>query len=233
MLVVQPVRELVLASGSPRRRQLLAALGVPFVVEPVEVVEDRLPSESPEDMVVRLSVAKARLAAARHANGIIVGSDTSVSRGCGQAAEMMGKPRDERHLRAMLDRLLGAAHTVHTGYAVLDARGGQFACGFQAVEVRLRPLTAGELEDYLGSGIGDDKAGGYAVQDRQYRLVESLEGCAAAAMGLPLCVLLRVLPRFGVVVPGADAVGARCEELTGVECCMSEARECPNWVANA
>ena len=218
---------ITLASSSPRRNQLLAVLGIPFAVSPTDVAELRLGSESPAEMVVRLSLAKARAAAVGPAHAIVLGSDTAVTLGNGEGTTVFGKPNDRDDLQRMLVELGGREHIVYTGFAVLDRRDGRTTTGFQTVPVRLRRLGEVELAAYVESGIGDDKAGGYAIQDQVFQLVESLRGCAAAAMGLPLCGLLRGLPRFGFHLPAATDVETGCRALTGMGCCLADGTDCP------
>lgn len=216
-----------LASSSPRRNQLLAILRIPFAVSPADVEEERCTKETPAEMVVRLSVAKARAATPQPGYEMVLGSDTAVTLGSGGEARVIGKPRDRDELRCMLEELGGREHVVYTGFALIDRRGGRTVTGYQTVRVRLRGLSGGEMAAYLRSGIGEDKAGAYAIQDQQFGLVESVSGCASAAMGLPLCALLRAFASLGLKVPPAGEVAAGCRALTGVECCLSLEKTCP------
>ncbi len=219
---------IILASASPRRRELLALLELPFVVSSAYVSEEPLPEESPWDMVARLSLAKAAAVAAEEA-GIVIGSDTSVSLARADGWLILGKPRDREDAARMLRLLGGRDHVVHTGYAVVDTRSGRASQGCVESQVRMRPISDIELERYLDSGIGDDKAGAYAIQDRDFALVEGLVGCAAATMGLPLCALGSVLLGMGLPVAAKDRVAAGCAALTGFDCCLHSDDDCPGW----
>ena len=117
-----------------------------------------------------------------------------------------GKPADREDARRMLSELGGRDHWVHTGYAVLDRQRGVIARGYQVTKVWLRRLDPSEEDAYLATGIADDKAGAYAVQDRRFALVQRLEGSAAATMGLPVCPLRQVLLKFGLPVADTDSV---------------------------
>ena len=214
------VRGITLASASPRRLWLARALALPIALKPVEVNEGRLPGELPSDMVVRLSRAKALAAPFDRQHSLVLGSDTVVSFVDGGEVRVLGKPGDREDLAAMVASLAGRLHTVYTGYALRDADNGGLVSGYEAVEVRLRHLSAREMEAYLASGIGDDKAGGYALQDRQFRLVEQVRGCAAAAVGLPLRAVWQALRAVGVTVPGRESLERACGEVTGMECCL-------------
>lgn len=212
---------------------MLALLGIPFVVCPAAVSEEPLPGEPPGDMVVRLSASKARHVARERRERFVVGSDTSVSLFDAEGWHIFGKPTDRRDARRMLAQLEGREHLVHTGYAVLDRHRGMVSRGYQETRVRLRHLDASEMDAYVASGVADDKAGAYAVQDRKFRLVERLAGCAAATMGLPLCALRHVLLKLGLPVADIGRVSEGCRRLTGMECCLSPSSGCPAWVEYA
>ncbi|MGQ9553072.1 MAG: Maf family protein [Anaerolineae bacterium] len=231
-MLLAATRGITLASASPRRSLLLAVLGIPFTISPVDILEERLPGESPQAMVVRLSVAKARAAVPGSAHTIVLGSDTAVIMASGGETLVIGKPVDRQQVREMLALLGGRTHVVYTGFALLDTCSGRMITGWQTVTVCLRSLTEGELFAYIDSGIGDDKAGAYAIQDQRFRLVERLSGCVAAAMGLPLCALWKALPRLGIVVPAKEAVIEGCQALTGLACCLESSDECPELVIN-
>ncbi|NPV09513.1 MAG: septum formation protein Maf [Anaerolineae bacterium] len=225
--------QLVLASTSPRRRELLALLGIPFVVCPAAVPEDPLPGEPPGDMVVRLSASKARYVARERPERFVVGSDTSVSLFDAGGWRIFGKPTSRGDARRMLSELEGREHAVHTGYAVLDRNRGLMWRGYQEARVRLRHLEPAQMDAYVASGVADDKAGAYAVQDKEQRLVDRLDGCAAAVMGLPLCALRNVLLKLGLPVADISRVSEGCSRLTGQECCLSSSAGCPAWVEYA
>ncbi|MHB0877976.1 MAG: Maf family protein [Anaerolineae bacterium] len=224
------IRGVTLASASPRREQLLRVMGLPFAVRPVDISEAALPGERPWDMVVRLSLEKALAAAPEPGFDIVVGSDTVVTLTDGSGTMVLGKPRDRSEIAEMLGRLGGREHSVYTGVAVRDTGRGRSAWGAERVRVHLRRLDDAEMRAYCESGIGDDKAGAYAVQDRDFSLVQTLNGCASAAMGLPLCLLRRALRDLGIPVPPEDAVARECSILTGAACCLGQGPCCPEVV---
>jgi septum formation protein len=186
-------RPLVLASASPRRRELLAQLGVEFLIMAVDVDESLHPAETPRDLVLRLAQAKAEAAlAAAHPGHWVLGADTVVAVG----GEILGKPADAAEAAAMLQRLSGRAHTVHSGLAL--ARTG-FPARTAAVRTRvwMREITPGEIVGYVATGEPLGKAGAYAIQGRAAAFVRCLAGSYSNVVGLPLFELdamLRELP---------------------------------------
>jgi MAF protein len=212
--------QLVLASASPRRVQLLAALGLRFDVLAADISEERKPQEPPAELARRLSLEKAWAVAAQRPADLVLACDTVVSLGWGAEAAVFGKPAGDDDLRRMLECLLGREHWVFTGYALVSRAAGLERCGWEAARVQLRRLGSEELEEYIRSGLGRDKAGAYAVQDTSFRLAKVLEGCAAAVMGLPLCALRRELLLLGLPVASTQAVARACAQLTGHPCCL-------------
>jgi septum formation protein len=190
-----PGRRLILASGSPRRRELLAAMGWSFLVRPVELDESPFPGEDAAAYVGRLALAKARAAAelaASEAPGVLVlGADTVVALEC----ELFGKPKDPVDARRMLRRLSGRRHQVLTGVALLDGEREWLEVARTTVEIA--PLSEQEIELYVATGEPLDKAGAYAVQGRGALFVSALEGNYSNVVGLPLPVVYRLLLAAG------------------------------------
>ncbi|MGH7558957.1 MAG: Maf family protein [Gemmatimonadota bacterium] len=183
---------LVLASGSPRRRDLLAGLGLAFEVDPPrnpeEVWDGR---DAPDAFARRLAEAKAADVAGRRPGDLVIGADTIVVLG----SDVLGKPADSAAARTMLQRLSGLVHAVHTGVAVvLDDRR---ASGVEVTAVRFRDLGATEIDDYVATGEPLDKAGAYGIQAFGATLVERVEGCYFNVMGLPVVRLLALLEEVG------------------------------------
>ena len=185
---------LILASSSPRRRQLLALLGLPFTVVRAEVDERPLPGEDPAATARRLSRAKARAAAAHVGEGLIVAADTLVV----LEGEILGKPADPAEATAMLRRLRGREHRVLSGLTLLDVASGREATEVVETRVWMRLTSDEEIAAYVSSGDPLDKAGAYAVQHAGFHPVARLWGCAANVMGLPLCRLDALLRALGV-----------------------------------
>jgi septum formation protein len=188
---------LVLASASPRRRELLAQVGIRCLVVPSRASEDLLPGESPEEHVVRLSREKAREVAARPEvpGRWFLGSDTIVLRD----ATILGKPADAAEAAAMLRLLSGQSHRVLSGYAVLDRDSGATVAGAVTTTVCFKELTAQEIAGYIATGEPLDKAGAYAIQGLGAFMVLGIEGSYTNVVGLPLCEVVAVLERLGAI----------------------------------
>jgi len=206
---------LILASASPRRRELLALLGLDFTVWPTAVGEEPLTHERPAALALRLALAKARSAfceacAAMPDRQLVIASDTVVALG----DEPLGKPRDAAEAAIMLRRLRGRVHQVHTAVALLGPTG--CVSEVALTSVRMRRYSERELAAYVASGDPLDKAGAYAIQHPVFRPVREYWGCYANVMGLPLCHLTRCLRGFGIAPP-VD-VAAACQAHTGRPC---------------
>lgn len=198
---------LLLASSSPRRRELLAQIGVAFTVVPSRVDEDDLTRRlgawgpaSPEALVACLAAAKAREVASRPETppgALVLAADTVVV----LDGEVLGKPVDEADARRMLGRLAGRVHRVVSGVAVVRARDGLLLADVEVTEVQMAPLDPDAIDRYVATGEPLDKAGSYAVQGLGSILVERVHGCYFNVVGLPLARTARLLERFGLRVP--------------------------------
>ena len=203
---------LVLASASPRRRELMRALGLQFDITPADVNEEPLPGESPVAMVERLSRAKALKVAAALSQGFVIGADSTVV----HQGESIGKPRDDDEARAMLRRLRATTHHVSTGITVVEAATGRVSTGSMTSQITLRDFSDAEIESSIATGVPRDKAGAYAVQDPDLRPASSWEGCYHNIVGLPTCRLLSMLrelgwsPPNGWTLPEEAACGPGC-----------------------
>lgn len=190
-------QEIVLASASPRRRELLAQVGINFQVVPSTADETLLTDETPEEHVVRLSCAKALEVADRQAQTgrWFIGSDTVVVRD--QA--VLGKPGDATEAAAMLASLSGRGHRVITGYAVHDRLSGRTLSAAVTTRVYFKDLTTREIQGYIATGEPFDKAGAYAIQGIGAFMVPSIEGSYTNVVGLPLCEVIAALEELGAV----------------------------------
>ena len=184
-------RPIVLASGSPRRRQLLEMLRIPFRVMAPDVDEQVLAGEGAEAYVTRLSRVKAESIAARAPMDVVLAADTTVV----LEGEIFGKPDSAAHAVAMLMRLQGRTHDVMTAVAVM--RGGDVAQALDVSRVTFRPADEPTLAAYVATGEPLDKAGGYAIQGLGAPLIERVEGDFFGVMGLPIRLALDLLGRFG------------------------------------
>jgi len=188
-----PEPELCLASASPRRRELLASIGVPVTVKSCAIDEAPLADEAPRDYVIRLAREKAQAARALTTLPTL-GADTAVV----IDGTILGKPRDERHAANMLEALAGRRHEVLTAVAVDGPCGMQSVC--VATEVSLRAISAVEMSAYWQTGEPRDKAGGYAIQGYAAAFVTRLHGSYSAVVGLPLYETAALLRRQGVAL---------------------------------
>ncbi len=183
---------LVLASSSPRRRELLASLGLTFSVRHADVDESLLPAESAFDAAERLARMKVERVAAEALDALVVAADTLVV----LEGEALGKPRDRADACRMLSALAGRTHDVVTGVAC--ARTGRVASGRETTRVVFAPMTQAEIEAYAASGEPDDKAGAYALQGIGGLFVERVEGSPSNVVGLPVRLLYRLASELGV-----------------------------------
>lgn len=182
----------MLASGSPRRREILARLGYEFTVRPVELDEGQLLGEDAVSYVRRLAEAKARADA--RTGELVLAADTVVV----LDDELLGKPRDSGEAAAMLRRLAGRDHEVSTGVAVLDVDARHLEVAVDTTRVRIAPLTEAEIAWYVATGEPMDKAGAYAVQGLASLFVTAIEGNHSNVVGLPVPVTYRMLGARGL-----------------------------------
>ncbi|MBQ7543778.1 MAG: septum formation inhibitor Maf [Synergistaceae bacterium] len=183
---------IILASGSPRRKALLAELGLTFEVWKPDADESHSPDEAPEALCVRLSRLKAEAGSRRFPDALIIAADTIVV----IDDAVLGKPTDREDAVRMLTMLQGRTHEVLTGVSV--CRGGKIFSHAERTLVKFRPLTREEITAYVASGECDDKAGAYAVQGKGSLLVEGLNGDYFNVVGLPVCALGKMLASLGV-----------------------------------
>jgi len=186
---------LILASASPRRRELLSRLGVPFTVLPAEVTEHEAPDADPRAMVLHNAALKADWIAARHPAATVLGADTTVF----VDQTVLNKPRDAAEAQAMLRRLSGRTHTVFTGLALRRARDGLKIDEGVASEVTFKPLTDVIIEQYLQMVHTLDKAGGYAIQEQGDLIVAGYQGQLSNIVGLPLEETKQLLTKAGLL----------------------------------
>jgi septum formation protein len=180
---------LVLASGSPRRRRILDALGLDFSVDPPDIHETAVEGEGPGEHVERLAVLKARSAADRRDRATIVAADTAVL----LEGTLLGKPGGPSEAERMLRSMSGRWHEVLTGVAVMRCSDAALARGVERTRVLFRDLAESEIRDYVAGGEPLDKAGAYGVQECGAALVSRIEGCFYNVMGLPVVRLRGLL----------------------------------------
>ncbi len=189
-----PNPRLILASASPRRKELLAQLGVPFEVVPADVTEHEAPDADPREMVRHNAALKADWVAARHPTATVIGADTTVFVG----RTVLNKPRDAAEARTMLRMLSASRHTVFTGLAVRRHRDGLKLDQGVASEVTFKPLTDATIELYLSRVHTLDKAGGYAIQEESDLIIAGFTGSLTNIVGLPLEEMKQLLTQAGL-----------------------------------
>lgn len=214
---------IILASTSPRRRELVTVFGLVFQFFSADVDESPRANEPPDELVRRLSRAKAetcpersRRIGARHAkrpDSIVVGADTIVA----IDRTLLGKPNDADDAVRMLTRLRHRPHVVYSGVTVM--RGDKSITQVATTTVHMRNYPDKEIAAFVATGEPLDKAAAYAIQNTAFKPVESIEGCFANVMGLPLCHLYRALKAFGVPI---DAPDRACQDHLGIVCFTAE-----------
>ncbi|MDW8321944.1 MAG: Maf family protein [Armatimonadota bacterium] len=199
MMISSASVPLILASASPRRRELVALLGIPFRVEPADIDETPPDGHSPEEVARTLAREKALVVSRRQHRGIVLGADTIVV--CDEA--ILGKPRDAEEALQMLRRLNGREHQVLTGVALLDVVDGVVVreqCEAVCTRVWFRRVDEEHLRRYVATGEPMDKAGAYGAQGYGSTLIERIEGCYFNVVGLPVSRVCAMLEAWEVVV---------------------------------
>jgi septum formation protein len=197
-MTTPPAPRVVLASASPRRRDILRGLGVPFTVVPSREPEpDRRAGEEVRRYAVRLARRKARSVARRRRSALVIGADTIVS----VRGQLLGKPAGAADAARMLRLLSGRWHEVVTGVALIDVRSGREATAAAVSRVHFRRLQARDVEWYLATGEYRDKAGAYAIQGRASVFIDRIEGCYFNIVGFPVAAFDRLCRRLGYSAP--------------------------------
>lgn len=190
--MIQPVLPLILASGSPRRRELLDLMGLTYTVETPDVDESF--SGRPSETVMEISRRKAAAVAARHSDSIIIAADTLVF-----ADGALGKPHTPERAKEMLRSLAGNWHHVYTGITVINTRSGRILRNVDKTRVHLVPMTEQEIDAYVATGEPLDKAGAYGIQGMGGMLVDRIDGSYSNVVGLPMSMLRIMLAQVGGV----------------------------------
>lgn len=190
------MKEIILASTSPRRKELMEITGLPFVVVPSPYEEDMSLKMSPKELVKHLAKGKAKAVADNYQQEIIVAADTIVVLG----NKVMGKPGTEAKARQMLKQLSGKAHKVITGYCIIDSASGKIVTKAVETKVYFKKLSSSEITNYIRSGEPLDRAGAYAIQGLAALFVKKIEGDFLNVVGLPIQDLAQDLKKFGIVI---------------------------------
>jgi len=182
MFISPPRKRIVLASGSPRRRDLVKMMGLKFELAVPEIREDLVPGAKPSSLVVELALAKALSLIGKFPNAAILGADTVVV----LDGKILGKPRDRSDARAMLRTLSGRTHTVYTGLALVDVPTGLRETCCEKSLVTMKKINNEEIDRYLATGEPMDKAGSYGIQGFGAVFIKHIDGCFFNVMGLPV-----------------------------------------------
>lgn len=190
-------KSIILASASPRRKALLAQIGIPFNISISSFTEDEAEDQEPHAYVQKQALGKATDVAKNYHNAIIIGADTTVAFN----GTLLGKPLSPQKAAEMLTLLSGNPHKVITGYSIIDAHTNKTITDSVETTVWLKKLTTEEIDWYVATGEPLDKAGAYAIQEKGGLFVEKLEGDYFNVVGLPIPSLIRDLSHFGIHIP--------------------------------
>jgi septum formation protein len=188
------MRKIILASASPRRKELLEKIGLKFQVEPSNHGEAMPSGLKPHELARKMSLEKAQIVASRHKNAVVIAADTfGVFDG-----RILGKPHTEIEARKMLSTISGQPHSVITGFSIIDTGKNKTLSSSVETIVHIRKLTPAEIDAYVKSKEPLDKAGAYAIQGLGAVIVERIEGDYSNVIGLPLSALTEALKEFGI-----------------------------------
>src|SRR3989304_4052861 len=194
MLPDNNVKAIILASASPRRKELLERIGLKFEVEPSNYEEGISSELGPHELAKSLSLEKAKLVAQNHKNTLVIAADTFIV----FESRILGKPRTETEAKEMLKTMNGKPHSVITGFTIIDTDSNKALSRSVETKVHLRQLSSNEIDAYVRSKEPLDKAGAYAIQGLGAVIVEKIEGDFFNVIGLPLSALTESLKEFGV-----------------------------------
>ncbi len=190
------MKKVILASQSPRRINLLKQVGFEFKAEPSSYEEENHLDMAPKDLTEYLSLKKAEDVAEKYKGSIIIGADTIVL----IDGEVLGKPKTPENAKRMLEKLSGKAHSVVTGFTIIDAETGKHVSKSIETKVYFKKLSDEEINNYVATGEPLDKAGAYAIQGRAGLFVEKIEGDYFNIVGLPIFALADELKNFGIEI---------------------------------
>lgn len=188
------MKKIILASKSPRRRNVLEQIGLKFTVQVSDFDEASITFKTPVEMVEKLSLEKAKIIAKRNPDAVIIGADTTIV--C--KGEIIGKPKSIKDAVRILKLLSGNIHTVITGFTIIS--GNKSITKHVTSKVKFKKLSEAEIKAYVATGEPMDKAGGYGIQDKAGVLIESVNGDYFNVVGLPIAVVSEVLKDFGVEI---------------------------------
>jgi septum formation protein len=188
------MKTIILASASPRRKELLKKTGLKFKVEPSNYEENINAELEPHELAKSLSLEKAKLVAKNHRNALVIAADTFIV----FEGKILGKPPTETEAKKMLETISGRQHSVITGFTIIDTETNKALSKSVETKVYIRKLTSSEIDAYVKSKEPLDKAGAYAIQGLGAVIVERIEGDYFNVIGLPLSALTEALKKFGI-----------------------------------
>ncbi len=191
------MKRIILASASPRRKELLEKLGLTFEVEPSNYEEDMHSGLEPHEFAQKTSLEKAKAVAQKHDNAIVIAADTFIVLG----GQILGKPHTENNAREMLAAISGKSHSVITGFSIIDTDKNKMLSKSVETKVHIKKMTSAEIHAYVKSKEPLDKAGAYAIQGSGAVFVERIEGDYFNIIGLPLGALTEALKEFNIDIP--------------------------------
>lgn len=189
-------REIVLASASPRRKELLESIGLDFTVHPSDFVEKDT-HLTPEDLALHNAMGKAQQVSRHYKDALIIGVDTVVAFN----QHMLGKPKDNEHAKEMLRLLSNTTHQVLTAICIIDSKSKKNVTAIERTQVTMDRLSEDDIEKYVSSGEGHDKAAGYAIQGLGSLYIKKIEGDYFNVVGLPMYLFRKLLKEFKVKIP--------------------------------
>ena len=215
-MIQQPIPHLILASGSPRRREFLRQLGLPHTIQAANIDETPLPDELPLVLAQRLATRKAKAVADTyiHEQLLVIAADTVVALG----DQSIGKPQDADEAYAMLAQLRNRVHQVITAVSVAQSGTALQRTQVSVTDVMMRDYSDEEIARYIATGDPFDKAGGYAIQHAEFVPVAHIQGCLSGVIGLPLGILKELLASFGVSIH--RPLSPICEQGMPYLCCQ-------------
>ena len=193
-VIKKPPSEIILASTSIRRKEILSLLGLPFRIASPKFEETLTPQRSASEEVAAFAEGKARSVEKGFPAGIVIGSDTLIE----YKGEKIGKPRDRADAKAILERLQGRPHSIWTAVALIDTASGLARVATEEIKIQMREITPQEIEDYVATEEPLDKAGAYSLQGEGRRFIGGLDGDYLAAVGLPLRPIAHFLKGRGI-----------------------------------
>ena len=181
--------KIILASGSPRRKELMEKTGLKFEIDPADIDERKFSEKSADRLVEILAIKKAENVAERHPNSLVIGSDLIVA----HEDQQIGKPKDAADAKKILQHLRGKTHQVLTGVAIIDTANNKTASAVETANVKMRDYSDKEIDNYIATGEPLDKGGAYAIQGHGRKLIEKFSGDMELIIGLPTKTVLKLI----------------------------------------